>query len=71
MIIINTYTANIHRGLYDSAVLVDYLYDSTRFVVRDFVHCSSAKEVIFTSGTTHSINLIVFGYMRIPFGSRR
>ena len=58
------YTANIHRGLYDSAVLVDYLYDSTRFVVRDFVHCSSAKEVIFTSGTTHSINLIIFGYMR-------
>lgn len=58
------YTANIHRGLYDNAILVDYLYDSTRFVVRDFVHCSSAKEVVFTSGTTHSINLVVFGYMR-------
>lgn len=58
------YTANIHRGVYDSAILTDYLYDSTRFVVRDFVHCSSAKEVIFTSGTTHSINLIVFGFMK-------
>lgn len=58
------YTANIHRGLYESSILVDYLYDSTRFVVRDFVHCSSAKEVIFTSGTTHSINLLVFGFMK-------
>ena len=58
------YTANIHRGLYDSSILSDYLYESTRFVVRDFIHCSSAKEVIFTSGTTYSINLMVFGFMR-------
>lgn len=58
------YTANIHRGVYDSSVLSDYLYDSTRFVVRDFIHCSSAKEIIFTSGTTHSINLMVFGFMK-------
>ena len=58
------YTANIHRGLYDSSILSDYLYESTRFVVRDFIHCSSAMEVIFTSGTTYSINLMVFGFMR-------
>ncbi len=58
------YTSNIHRGSYDSSILVDYLYDSTRFLVRDFVHASSAKEVIFTSGATHSINLVVFGYMK-------
>ena len=58
------YTANIHRGLYESSILADYLYDSTRFVVRDFIHCSSAKEVVFTSGATHSINLVVFGYMK-------
>ena len=58
------YTSNIHRGLYDSSILVDYLYDSARFTVRDFIHCSSAKEVVFTSGTTHSINLVVFGYMK-------
>ena len=58
------YTANIHRGVYESSILTDYLYDSTRFIVRDFIHCSSAKEVIFTSGTTHSINLMVFGFMK-------
>ena len=58
------YTSNIHRGLYDSSILTDYLYDSARFTVRDFVHCSSAKEVVFTSGATYSINLVVFGYMK-------
>ena len=60
----NYYTANIHRGVYDSSIITDYLYDSARFVVRDFVHCDSAKEIIFTSGATHSINLVVFGFMK-------
>ena len=58
------YTSNIHRGVYDNAVIADYLYDSTRLVVKNFVQCTSPKEVIFTSGATHSINLVVFGYMR-------
>ena len=58
------YTSNIHRGFYDNAVITDYLYDSTRLLVKNFVHCYSPKEVIFTSGTTHSINLVVFGYMK-------
>ena len=58
------YTSNIHRGFYDNAIITDYLYDSTRIVVKNFVHCSSSKEVIFTSGATHSINLVVFGYMK-------
>lgn len=58
------YTSNIHRGFYDNAIITDYLYDSTRIVVKNFVHCSSPKEVIFTSGATHSINLVVFGYMK-------
>lgn len=61
---LNYYTSNIHRGLYTSAIVTDYLYDSTRDVVKDFIHCNSPKEVVFTSGTTHSINLVVFGYMK-------
>lgn len=61
---LNYYTANIHRGLYTNAIVTDYLYDSTRDVVKDFIHCNSPKEVVFTSGTTHSINLVAFGYMK-------
>ncbi len=61
---LNYYTANIHRGLYTNAIVTDYLYDATRDVVKDFIHCKSPREVVFTSGTTHSINLVVFGYMK-------
>lgn len=58
------YSSNIHRGMYDMAKTIDLLYERVRFVVKEFVHCSSAKEVIFTSGTTASINLLVFGFMK-------
>lgn len=58
------YSSNIHRGMYNIAKTVDLLYERVRFVVKEFVHCSSAKEVVFTSGTTASINLLVFGFMK-------
>lgn len=56
------YTSNIHRGDYDAAIKTNKLYDDTRNVVGRFVNCDS-EEVIFTSGTTMSINMVVFGYM--------
>lgn len=58
------HTSNIHRGDYEAAVITNQLYDETREVVRNFIHCNSSKEVVFTSGTTQSINMIVFGYMK-------
>lgn len=56
------YTSNIHRGDYDAAIKTNELYDDTRNVVAKFLNCRS-DEVIFTSGTTMSINMVVFGYM--------
>lgn len=58
------HTSNIHRGDYDASMITNKLYDEARDVVRDFIHCNNSREVIFTSGTTMSINMIVFGYMR-------
>lgn len=58
------HTSNIHRGDYDAAIVTNKLYDDTRNVVKDFVNCRSNDEVIFTSGTTMSINMVVFGYMK-------
>lgn len=58
------HTSNIHRGDYDAAIITNQLYDHTRDIVRDFINCNSSNEVVFTSGTTMSINMIVFGYMR-------
>lgn len=57
------YTSNIHRGDYDAAIKTNELYDDTRNVVAKLVNCDS-DEVIFTSGTTMSINMVVFGYMK-------
>ena len=56
------YTSNIHRGDYDAAIKTNKLYDDTRNVVSRFIN-SDSDEVIFTSGTTMSINMVVFGYM--------
>lgn len=56
------YTSNIHRGDYDAAIKTNQLYDDSRNVVAKFINAQS-NEVIFTSGTTMSINMVVFGFM--------
>ena len=58
------HTSNIHRGDYDAAVVTNDLYDSTREVVKNFINCNDSNEVIFTCGTTMSINMVVFGFMK-------
>ena len=57
------HTANIHRGDYDLATKTNELYDNVREIVREFVNCDY-REVIYTSGTTMSLNMVVFGYMK-------
>ena len=57
------HTSNIHRGDYDAAIKTNQLYDDVRNIVSEFVHCD-ADCVIYTSGTTMSINMVVFGYMK-------
>ena len=57
------HTSNIHRGEYDFSIKTNSLYDDVRNKVSKFVHCE-ADSVIFTSGATMSLNMVVFGYMR-------
>lgn len=57
------HTSNIHRGDYDAAIKTNKLYDNVRNIVAEFVHCNPDC-VIYTSGTTMSINMVVFGYMK-------
>ncbi len=57
------HTSNIHRGDYKASAITNKLYDETRDVISKFVNCDS-NEVVYTSGTTMSINTVVFGYMR-------
>lgn len=58
------YTSNIHRGDYDNAMRTNKEYDETREVVNSFINAKSSDEIVFTSGTTDSMNTIVFGYFK-------
>lgn len=58
------YTSNIHRGDYNNAIRTNKEYDETRDVVKDFIHAKNSDEIVFTSGTTDSMNTIVFGYFK-------
>ena len=40
------------------------MYESTRDKVKDFINAKRREEVIFTKGTTESMNMIVFGFMK-------
>ncbi len=54
----STYSANIHRGLYKISEKASAEYEDTRSVVARFINAPSPNEIIFTSGTTESINLL-------------
>lgn len=60
----NQYSANAHRGDYDISLKVDEMYEKTRTLVKDWIHAKKEKEIVFTSGTTDSLNKIIFGYFR-------
>ena len=50
--------ANIHRAVHKLAVDATEEYEKTRDAVRDFLNAESREEIVFTSGTTMSINLV-------------
>ena len=58
------YSANAHRGDYDLSLKVDSKYENTRLLVKEFINAKKTKEIIFTSGTTDSLNKIIFGYFK-------
>ena len=57
------HTSNIHRGEYDFSIITNRLYDEVRGLVKHFINAESEKEIVYTSGTTESMNMIVFGFM--------
>ena len=50
--------ANIHRAVHRLAVDATEEYEKTRDAVRDFLNAGSREEIVFTAGTTMSINLV-------------
>ena len=59
----SNYSANAHRGDYEISYRVDVAYEEARNTVARFIN-ADRKEVVFTSGTTQSLNMIADGYFR-------
>jgi cysteine desulfurase/selenocysteine lyase len=56
--------ANVHRGVHQLSQEATSMFEHARARVRDFVNAASTREVIFTRGTTESINLVAQAYAR-------
>jgi cysteine desulfurase/selenocysteine lyase len=58
------HNANIHRGVHTLSQEATGLYEDTRELTRAFLNAPDAREIIFTSGTTASLNLVAHGWGR-------
>jgi len=66
----STMNCNVHRGVHFLGKQASDAYESVRKKVKDFINANKSEEIIFTSGTTESINLIAdsFGKLCISEG---
>ena len=60
--VFTSYNSNIHRGVHALSDLASEAYENARETVRTFVNASKKEEIIFTSGTTGSINTVAFSF---------
>ena len=59
------YNSNIHRGVHSLSDEATNAYEDARNKVKDHFNIKYSEEVIFTSGTTHSINIVSNGFSKI------
>ena len=57
-----SYNANIHRGVHTLSQEATDKFEQARQSIQNHFNIRKSHEVIFTSGTTHSINLVAFGF---------
>ena len=60
--------ANIHRGVHTLSQEATSAYEVVREKVRTFINADKSHEIIFTKGTTDSINLVAFSFGRTHVG---
>jgi cysteine desulfurase/selenocysteine lyase len=59
------YNANIHRGVHSLSQEATNAYEVARQKIQSHFNAANPYEIIFTSGTTHSINIIASGYSEL------
>ncbi len=62
------HNANVHRGVHTLSQEATDEYEAGRQALVEFIHAASAREVIFTRGTTESINLVAQSFLRPRVG---
>jgi len=58
----SNYNANIHRGVHTLSQLATNSFEEARLKVQAHMNAKNAYEIIFTSGTTHGINMVASGF---------
>ncbi|MGM0667974.1 MAG: aminotransferase class V-fold PLP-dependent enzyme [Bacteroidota bacterium] len=58
----SVYYSNIHRGVHALSDKSSEKYEAAREKVKSFINAASKEEIIFTAGTTSSINLVAFSF---------
>lgn len=56
------YNGNVHRGVHFLSDTTSEAYENARLKVQSFINASKKEEIIFTSGTTGSINAVAFSF---------
>ena len=60
----NGYNANIHRGIHTLAEEATAAFELSRDAIQQFINAAAREEIIFTKGTTESINLVAYTWGR-------
>jgi cysteine desulfurase/selenocysteine lyase len=58
------YNSNVHRGVHSLSMEATAAYEGARSRIRRFIGADSDREIVFTRGTTESINLVAQGWAR-------
>lgn len=58
------YNSNIHRGVHTLSMKSTELYENARDVVANFINAKNREEIIFTQGTTDSINVVAQSFIQ-------
>lgn len=63
------YSANVHRGIYRISEEATEAYEAVRSKIARFIGASRPEEIVFTRGTTESVNLVAYAWGRISVGN--
>lgn len=59
-----TLNSNVHRGVHTLSQQATDAFEESRRVIQRFIHAREDRELIFTKGTTHGINIVAHGFSR-------